>query len=96
MLFVTVVLKLASLPNAVASSFSVFSAAGALATKFATAVSTYVVLAAPLTSATARVTAPVRPATLCTGAAALARAFVKYRLVPSVISVVDAVAPAVT
>ena len=44
-LFVTVVLKLASSFKAAASSSKVFSAAGADATKFATAVSTYAVVA---------------------------------------------------
>ena len=45
MLFVTVVLKLASSPNAAASSFNVFNAAGEESTKSLTAVSTYVSVA---------------------------------------------------
>ena len=45
MLFVTVVLKFASSPNAAASSFNVSKAEGDESTKFVTAVSTYAVVA---------------------------------------------------
>ena len=44
-LFVTVVLKLASSPNAVANSFNVFNVPGAESTKFDTAVLTKAVVA---------------------------------------------------
>ena len=44
-LFVTVVLKLASSPKAAANSFNVFKAEGELSTKFDSAVVTYAVVA---------------------------------------------------